>query len=384
MRDIFTESAEQKEIRTLARQFAEREIRPVLAEYEAREEVPLELLRKMGDLGFFGVIVPEEYGGIGMDYWVYASLMEELGPYGSIRTAVSAQQSLVATPILNFGNEEQKARYLPDLAAGRIFGAYGLTEPGAGSDAGSLQTQAVRDGNGWILNGQKIFITNGSLADIFVIFAQADPARGHRGITAFLVERAQGVQTTPLKGKLGLRASDTATVFLDGVQVSDSQRLGEVGEGFKIALNTLDNGRISVAAAAVGTGQACVDLCTRYVQERQQFGRPIGSFQMVQDMLADMAVETEAARMLTYRAIAAKYRGGRFTQEASMAKYYATEMANRNAARAIQIHGGYGFFEEYEVARLYRDARVYTIYEGTSQIQKLVIGSHLTGLKAFV
>ncbi|RME58389.1 MAG: acyl-CoA dehydrogenase [Caldilineae bacterium] len=383
MHDFFTETEEQREIRGMARQFAEREIRPVLAAYEEREETPLDLLKKMAALGFFGVIVPEAYGGAGMDYWAYAALMEELGRYGSIRTAISAQQSLVATPILNFGTEAQKERYLPDLAAGRIFGAYGLTEPEAGSDAGSIQTQAVRDGKEWVITGQKIFITNGSLADLFIIFAQADPAQGHRGITAFLVERAFGVQTTPLKGKLGLRASDTATVFLDGVRVPDANRLGDVGGGFKIALSTLDTGRISVAAAAVGASQACVDLCTRYVQERRQFGRPIGSFQMIQDMLADMAVETEAARLLTYKAIAAKYRGGRFTQESSMAKYYATETANRSAARAIQIHGGYGFFEEYEVARIYRDARVYTLYEGTSQVQKLVIGSHLTGLRAF-
>ncbi len=377
-------SDEQREIRALARRFAEQEIRPVLAEYEAREEVPLGLLRRMGDLGFFGIVVPEAYGGAGLDYWAYAGLMEELGPYGSIRTVVSAQQSLVATPILHFGTEEQRQRYLPDLATGRIFGAYALTEPGAGSDAGSLQTQAVREGDHWVLSGQKTFITNGNLADLFVVFAQADPSQGHRGITAFLVERDLGVQTTPLKGKLGLRASDTATVFLDRVRVPDSHRLGPVGQGLRIALHTLDHGRIAVAAAAVGTSQACLDLCVRYVQERHQFGRPIGAFQMVQDLLADMAVETEAARMLTYRAIAARDRGGRFTQEAAMAKYYATETANRNAARAIQIHGGYGFFEEYEVARLYRDARVYTLYEGTSQIQKLVIGSHLTGLKAFV
>ncbi|MCA9982911.1 MAG: acyl-CoA dehydrogenase, partial [Anaerolineales bacterium] len=205
-----------------------------------------------------------------------------------------------------------------------------------------------------------------------------------RAITAFLVERKDGIRTTPLKGKLGLRASDTGTVFIEDVWVPDENRLGEIGEGFKIALYTLDNGRISLAAAAVGTSQTCVDLTTAYVQEREQFGKPIGSFQLIQDMLADMVVETEASRLLTYKAISAKYSGERFTKPASMAKYYATETANRNAERAIQCHGGYGFFEEYEVARLYRDARVYTIYEGTSQVQKLVISAQQTGLKAFI
>ena len=235
-----------------------------------------------------------------------------------------------------------------------------------------------------MLNGQKIFITNATHASLFIVFANTATDSNDRQITAFLVEREWGVATTPLKGKLGLRASDTGTVFLQDVVVPDSNRLGEVGQGFKVALGTLDNGRISLAAAAVGTSQTCVDLTTKYIQERQQFGKPIGQFQMIQDMLADMVVETEASRLLVHKAIVAKYSGQRFTKEASMAKYYATEAANRNAERALQMHGGYGFFEEYEVARLYRDARVYTIYEGTSQVQKLVISSLQTGLKAFV
>ncbi|MCB0004917.1 MAG: acyl-CoA dehydrogenase family protein [Anaerolineales bacterium] len=374
-----------EDIRQLVRQFGEKEIRPVLEKYEKEEELPMDLVRKMGDLGFFGIIVPEEYGGIGLDYWAYAAYLEEFGRYGSLRATATAQQSLVCTPLLSFGSAAQKERYLPQLASGAILGSYCLTEPSSGSDAGSLQTRAVRDGDGWRLNGQKIFITNACHADLFIIFARTAPSdQQSRAITAFLVERKDGIRTTPLKGKLGLRASDTGTVFIEDVWVPDENRLGEIGEGFKIALYTLDNGRISLAAAAVGTSQTCVDLTTAYVQEREQFGKPIGSFQLIQDMLADMVVETEASRLLTYKAISAKYSGERFTKPASMAKYYATETANRNAERAIQCHGGYGFFEEYEVARLYRDARVYTIYEGTSQVQKLVISAQQTGLKAFI
>lgn len=372
------------EIRELAREFGQREILPILAEYEHKEELPLELVKKMGELGFFGIIVPEQYGGIGLDYWAYAAFLEEMGRYGSMRATATAQQSLVASPIMYFGTDAQKERYLPGLATGEMLGSYCLTEPSAGSDAGSIKTRAVQDGDSWVLNGQKIFITNANHAGIFIVFAQTDATKKHRGITAFLVERDFGVKATPLKGKLGLRASDTGTVFLEDVRVPAENVLGEIGQGFKIALQTLDNGRISLSAAAVGTSQTCVDLVTKYIQEREQFGKPIGRFQMIQDMVADMVVETEAARLLTYKAIVAKYRGGRFTKEASMAKYYTTEAANRNAERAIQIHGGYGFFEEYEVARLYRDARVYTIYEGTTQIQKLVIASQQTGLKAFV
>lgn len=379
----FTHINPHTEIRQLARQFGEREIKPILASYEEKEELPLELVRKMGDLGFFGLIVPEKYNGIGLDYWGYAAFLEEMGRYGSIRATITVQQSLVCNPLIYFGNEAQKQAYLPRLASGEILGAYGLTEPGSGSDAGAMQTRAIRDGDDWLISGQKIFITNANHASLFIIFANAGQG-DERKITAFLVERDWGITTTPLKGKLGLRASDTGTVFLENVRVPDRNRLGEVGQGFKIALSTLDNGRISLAAAAVGTSQTCVDLTTQYIQERQQFGKPIGQFQLIQDMLADMIVETEASRLLTYQAITAKYSGQRFTKEASMAKYYATEAANRNADRAIQMHGGYGFFDEYEVARLYRDARVYTLYEGTSQIQKLVIASLHTGLKAFV
>ncbi|MEM7113964.1 MAG: acyl-CoA dehydrogenase family protein [Chloroflexota bacterium] len=371
------------EIRELARQFGEREVAPILEEYEQKEELPLDLVRKMGELGFFGLIVPEEYDGVGLDYWGYAAFLEELARYGSIRATVTVQQSLVCSPLIYFGTEEQKRKYLPRLAAGQMLGCYCLTEPGSGSDASGMKTRAVRDGDDWVLNGQKIFITNANHAGLFIVFANTATNPDDRQISAFLVEREWGIATTPLKGKLGLRASDTGTVFLEDVRVPDSNRLGELGKGMRVALSTLDNGRISLSAAAVGTSQTCVNLTTAYIKEREQFGKPIGQFQMIQDMLADMIVETEASRLLLHKAIVAKYSGKRFTKEASMAKYYSTEAANRNAERALQMHGGYGFFEEYEIARLYRDARVYTIYEGTSQVQKLVISGLHTGMPAF-
>ena len=380
---MFPQQEVYRQLREVAREFADREVRPVLARYERAEEFPWEIARKLGELGFFGIIIPEAYGGGGLDFWAYCAVLEELGRYSSVRSMVSVQQSLVATPLLSFGTEEQKRAYLPKLASGEIFGAYALTEPSAGSDAASVRTRAVRDGSTWVLNGEKTFISQADVARLFIVFAQTDPEQGHRGITAFLVERSDGVTTSPLKGKLGLRAADVGTVVLQDVRVPDERRLGEVGQGFKIALHTLDHGRVSLAAGAVGISQACLDLSVSYVKQRHQFQKPIGSFQLIQDMIAEMAVELEAARMLTYKAIAAREKGGRFTLEASMAKYYATEAANRNAYRAVQIHGGYGFFEEYEVERLYRDARITTLYEGTSQIQKLVIASHLTGLRAF-
>jgi alkylation response protein AidB-like acyl-CoA dehydrogenase len=373
---------EHKEIRGLARRFLS-ERGEALREYEEKEALPWPLVGEMAKLGFLGVFVPEELGGAGLDFWAYIALLEEMGGYASLRSVLSVQQSLVLTPILAYGTEEQKRRYVPPLARGEVLGAYALTEPEAGSDAGSLRTRAHRDGDHYVLEGQKTFISHANVAEVFLVFAKTDPDEGSKGITAFLVERQDGVRTAPLKGKLGLRAADTGMVFLDGVRVPKDRVLGQEGEGFKIALATLDTGRISLAAGAVGLMQRALDLSVAYARERQQFGKPIGAFQLIQEKLAEMKLDLEASRLLTYQAVWKKLSGERYTLEASMAKLFASEAANRVAYRAIQVHGGYGFFEEYEVARLYRDARILTLYEGTSEIQKLVIGAHLTGLRAF-
>jgi alkylation response protein AidB-like acyl-CoA dehydrogenase len=373
---------EHKEIRELARRFLS-EQGGALRAYEEEEAFPWPLVEGMARLGFLGVFVPEELGGAGLDFWAYIALLEEMGGYASLRSVLSVQQSLVLTPLLAYGTEAQKERYVPRLARGEVLGAYALTEPEAGSDAGSLKTRAYRDGDFYVLEGQKTFISHANVAEVFIVFAKTDPDQGSKGISAFLVERQDGVRTTPLKGKLGLRAADTGMVFLDGVRIPRDRLLGQEGEGFKIALSTLDTGRISLAAGAVGLMQRALDLSLAYAKERRQFGRPIASFQLIQEKLAEMKLDLEASRLLTYQAVAKKLSGERYTLEASMAKLFASEAANRVAYRAIQVHGGYGFFEEYEVARLYRDARILTLYEGTSEVQKLVIGAHLTGLRAF-
>jgi alkylation response protein AidB-like acyl-CoA dehydrogenase len=369
---------EHKEIRELARRFLS-EQGGALRAYEEEEAFPWPLVEGMARLGFLGVFVPEELGGAGLDFWAYIALLEEMGGYASLRSVLSVQQSLVLTPLLAYGTEAQKERYVPRLARGEVLGAYALTEPEAGSDAGSLKTRAYRDGDFYVLEGQKTFISHANVAEVFIVFAKTDPDQGSKGISAFLVERQDGVRTTPLKGKLGLRAADTGMVFLDGVRIPRDRLLGQEGEGFKIALSTLDTGRISLAAGAVGLMQRALDLSLAYAKERRQFGRPIASFQLIQEKLAEMKLDLEASRLLTYQAVWKKLSGERYTLEASMAKLFASEAANRVAYRAIQVHGGYGFFEEYEVARLYRDARILTLYEGTSEVQKLVIGAHLTG-----
>ncbi|GAA6754600.1 acyl-CoA dehydrogenase family protein [Thermus thalpophilus] len=376
------EIPEHKELREVARRFLQ-EAAPKLKEYEEKEVFPWPLVERMGHLGFLGVFVPEELGGAGLDFFAYLALLEEMGGYASLRSILSVQQSLVLTPLLAYGTEAQKRRYVPRLARGEILGAFGLTEPEAGSDAASLRTRAYREGDHYVLEGQKTFISHGNVAEVFLIFAKTDPEKGARGITCFLVERQDGVRTSPLKGKLGLKAADTGMVFLDGVRVPKERVLGREGEGFKIALSTLDTGRISLAAGAVGLMRRALELSLNYVRERRQFGRPIASFQLIQEHLAEMKLDLEASRLLTYQAAWKKVKGEPYTLEASLAKLHASEAANRVAYRAIQVHGGYGFFEEYEVARLYRDARILTLYEGTSEVQKLIIGAHLTGIRAF-
>ena len=376
------EVPEHKEIRELARRFLS-ERGGALRAYEEEEAFPWPLVEEMAELGFLGVFVPEALGGAGLDFFAYLALLEEMGGWASLRSVLSVQQSLVLTPLLAYGTEAQKARYVPRLARREILGAFALTEPEAGSDAASLKTRAHREGDFYVLEGQKTFISHANVAEVFLVFAKTDPEKGAKGITCFLVERGDGVKTSPLKGKLGLRAADTGMVFLDGVRVPKDRVLGKEGEGFRIALSTLDTGRISLAAGAVGLMQRALDLSLAYTRERKQFGKPIAQFQLVQEHLAAMKLDLEAARLLTYRAAWKKVKGGPYTLEASLAKLFASEAANRVAYRAIQVHGGYGFFEEYEVARLYRDARILTLYEGTSEVQKLIIGAHLTGVRAF-
>jgi alkylation response protein AidB-like acyl-CoA dehydrogenase len=321
---------------------------------------------------------------MGLELLTYALVVEEIGRADSnVRGIVSVSNGLYGKSVARWGSEEQKARLLPGLASGEALGCYALTEPGAGSDPGGLETRAERDGDAWVLSGQKIFITLGSWAAHALVFARTGEA-GPRGITCFVVPTdAAGFEARPIKGKLGLRAQDTAELYLDGVRVGADDVLGELGGGFKVAMSALDHGRISLGAGCVGIAQACLDASIAYTKERRQFGRPVASFQLVQELLADIAVEAEAARLLVWRAAATADRGERHTVEASYAKYFASEVAVRAANAAVQAHGGYGYVDEYPVGKYLRDARVTTLYEGTSQIQKLLIGRALTGENAF-
>ena len=382
----FSLSDEQIMIRDSVRKFARDKILPNAREWDLAGAFPRELLSEMGALGYLGVPIPEEYGGTGLDYISEAVVFEEVGyADSSVRTTLSVQMSLVELTILHWASEENKQKYLPKLCSGEWIGCYGLTEPNAGSDAGNIETTAKREGDEWVLNGQKVWISNGTWADLAIVFAQTEPGSKHRGMVAFLVETdTPGFSSRKMKGKLGLRASDTGELFFDNVRVHDSMRLGEVGEGFKVAMSALDNGRYGVASGCVGTAQHALDASVNYAKQREAFEKPIASFQLVQDMLAQMKVDVDAARLLVYRAGWVKNQGERSTIPVSIAKYYATEAAKRNADMAIQIHGGYGYSDEYVPERLWRDCRVASLYEGTSQIQKLIIGRDLTGISAFV
>jgi len=321
---------------------------------------------------------------MGLDTISYCLVMEELGRAdSSVRGIVSVNNGLAGKTIAKWGTDEQKQQWLPKLSSGEALGCYGLTEPGSGSDPASLVTRATREGGDWVIDGSKIFITLGSWAGVALVFARTG-GEGPRGITCFLMPTdSPGFSARKIDGKLGLRAQDTAELFFDGVRVPDSARLGDEGAGFKVAMSALDNGRISLAAGAVGLAQACVDASVAYATEREQFGKQLAQFQLIQELIADMAVETEAARMMAWRAAALADRGESYTLAASQAKYYASEVAVRAANAALQVHGGYGYVDEFPVARYLRDARVLTLYEGTSQIQKLLIGRALTGESAF-
>jgi alkylation response protein AidB-like acyl-CoA dehydrogenase len=380
----FQLSDEQQLIRQTARSFCDAEIAPYAAAWDRAETIDRGIVGKLASVGFLAAALPEEHGGMGLPMVDYALVVEELGRADSnVRGIVSVSNGLYGKTVARWGNDEQRARLLPPLAAGEELGCYALTEPGAGSDPAGLQTRAQRDGDGWRLSGQKIFITLGSWATWALVFARTGES-GPRGITCFAVPTdADGVAARPIKGKLGLRAQDTAELFLDGVRVGPGDVVGEVGGGFKVAMSALDHGRISLGAGCVGIAQGCLDASIAYTRQRSQFGRSVASFQLVQELLADIAVETEAARLLVWRAAATADRGERHTVEASYAKYFASEVAVRAANAAVQAHGGYGYVDEYPVGKYLRDARVTTLYEGTSQIQKLLIGRALTGENAF-
>jgi butyryl-CoA dehydrogenase len=377
---------EQRLIRETTREFSDREIAPRARENDRNEHFDTELVQKIADMGYLGAIVPEEYGGRGVDYRTYGLIVEEIGRgCSAMRTVVSVVTSLVCSSIVRWGTEDQKREWLPRLCSGEALGCFGLTEPDTGSDASNLKTRAEKVDGGWRISGGKMWISLGNYAKLALIFAQTDPEKAHRGIACFLVPtESEGFSSQEIHGKLGLKGSDTAELSLDGVEVPDSALMGEVGDGFKIAMSALDSGRFSVAAGCVGICQGCVDASVAYAKERTQFDRPIASFQLVQEMIADIVVETDAARGLVWRAGWLKDTDQPNTTETSIAKLYATEAAVKCANLAIQVHGGSGYVDDYPVERYLRDARVTTLYEGTSQIQKLIIGRSVTGINAMV
>ncbi|MFE2547736.1 acyl-CoA dehydrogenase family protein [Streptomyces sp. NPDC059355] len=378
-------SEEQEAVRRLAREFTEREIVPYAAEWDRAESVDRAIVKKLGDLGFLGLTVPEEYGGSGGDHLAYVLVTEELGRGDSaVRGIVSVSLGLVAKTLAAWGTEEQKRAWLPRLCSGEALGCFGLTEPGTGSDAGSLTTRAVREGDAYVISGSKMFITNGTWADVVLLFARTGDEPGHRGISAFLVPaETPGLTRREVHGKLGLRGQATAELALDGVRVPASAMLGPEGKGFSVAMSALAKGRMSVAAGCVGIAQAALDAAVSYAAQREQFGKPIAHHQLVQELIADISVDVDAARLLTWRVADLIDRGQPFATESSTAKLFASEAAVRAAGNALQVHGGYGYIDEYPAGKLLRDARVMTLYEGTSQIQKLLIGRARTGVSAF-
>jgi butyryl-CoA dehydrogenase len=371
---------EQRMIQAMAREFALKEVRPVAAAIDRDASFPRDTVRRMGELGLMGIAIPEAYGGSDGDTVAYAVALEEVARACASHAAImSVNNSLYCDPVWKFGTEEQKQRFLVPFASGARLGCFSLTEPEAGSDASNQSTMAVKDGAAeYVLDGRKVFVTNGREADTALVFAQTDRARRHRGITAFLVEKSRpGFTVVKTEDKLGIRASDTAELLFEGCRVPVANRLGEEGQGFKIAMAALDAGRIGIAAQALGIAAAATDASVEYARERKSFGVPIGQHQMVQWMLADMATALEAARLLTWQAAWLKDSGQPFGAAASMAKLFAAEVAMKVATDAVQVHGGYGFIKEYTVERHFRDAKITQIYEGTSQIQRLVIARHL-------
>jgi len=385
----FKLTEEQLMVQSMVRDLARKEFAPTAMERDKTKEFPAENLSKLGELGLMGMMVPAEYGGSGADTVSYVLALSEVA-YACASTAVvmsacastavvmSVHNSIVCESILRYGTEDQKERYLKKMATGEKIGAFALTEPNAGSDPARQTTKAVFDGDSYILTGSKRFTTTGKNAGVIIVTAKTDEKMRHRGISAFIVKQGTpGLTVGPLEDKMGLRASDTTDLIFENCRIPVEDRLGNEGEGFLIAMTALDGGRIGIAAQSVGVAQAAFDAAVQYAQEREQFGRPISKFQGLRWMIADMATEIEAARLMTFSAAEMKDRGENYTAQASMAKLFASEMVNRTTAKALQIHGGYGFTKEYPVERFYRDARVFTIYEGTSEIQRIVISNHV-------
>jgi alkylation response protein AidB-like acyl-CoA dehydrogenase len=383
----FTLTDEHEMIRMAARDFAQKEIAPIAAEFDETGDFPLETIMKMGEMGFMGIEIPEEYGGAGMDTLSYVLALEEISKVDASHGAImSVNNSLFNYGILRFGTEQQKRDYIVPVASGKKVGAYSLTEPMSGSDAATMRSRAVRDGDEYIINGRKSWVTSGPVADFIVLFTMTDPDQGHRGITAFLVDADKpGYSRGKKEPKLGIRASATSEILFEDYRCPVESRLGEEGEGFKIAMTVLDAGRIGIASQALGIAEACYEASLQYAREREAFGKKIGQFQGISFQLADMKTRIEAARLLIYRAAFAKEQGkktgDRFTLEAAMAKLFASETAMSCAHAAVQIHGGIGYSKEYPVERYFRDAKITEIYEGTSEIQRLVISRLETGLR---
>lgn len=376
-----TLSDEQQLVQRTARDWARDRVLPIAGEIDEEGAVPRELVREMAELGLMGIDVPERWGGAGLDTLSYALALEEINrACASTGVILASHVSLACAPLLHYGTDAQKERLLSPLARGDKLGCFALSEPASGSDAAAMRTSARRDGGGWIISGTKNFITNGAFADITIVFAQTDPALRHMGIVAFAVEKGTpGFSVGKLEKKLGIRGSDTAQLHFEDVRVGDDHRIGEVGQGFAVALSTLDGGRIGIAAQAVGIARACLEDSVAYAKERRAFGRPIADFQAIQGKLADMATEIDAARLLVWRAATLRDRGEKYTAEAAMAKLFASDVAVRAARECVQIFGGYGYLRDFPAERHYRDAKITEIYEGTSEIMQLVVAEDMLG-----
>jgi alkylation response protein AidB-like acyl-CoA dehydrogenase len=375
----FNLTEEQNMVQQMARDFAENEIKPKAQELDKTERHPTEIIQKMAELNLMGIAIPDTYGGGGADIVSYAVALEEISRgCASVGVIMSVNNSLVCDPINTFGNEEQKKTVLTALASGKKLGCFGLTEPEAGSDAAAQKTTAVLQGNEWVINGKKNFITNGNVADYCVLMAMTDKTKGYKGISAFIVDcKTPGFSVGAVEKKLGIKASGTAELIMEDCRIPKDSLLGQVGQGFYVAMNTLDGGRIGIASQALGIGRAALEAATEYSKTRVQFGQPIAKLQAIQWMIADMATDLDAARLLTLRAAFLKDHKQKYEKEAAMAKLFASEAAGRITTKAIQVHGGYGYIQEYNVERHFRDARITEIYEGTSEIMRLVISSSI-------